>query len=397
MAGHTDCVRMVAVGVSADPDAAPGLQVVSAADDASLKVWSLDLAPGRSTAPAQPGGPQPRRMLEGHRDWVNVVLLARAAGRAGRVVSASRDHTLRVWDLDRAALLCSLDQPAGGHSGRVTAVALARDERWAVSASGDRTLKVWDLERGVLRHSLEGHTGWVNAVAVTPDGCLAVSAARDKTLKVWDLETGALLRTLLGHRDAVDALALTGDGRVVSASWDKSLNVWDLQTGALLHTLDRQAGGHTGWVHLVALTGDDRQAVSASDDKTLKVWDLETGALRHTLEGHTEPISGLALAGEWAVSASWDRTLRVWDLARGVQRHCLAGHTDGVTALALSADGRLAVSAAWDKTLRVWDLERGACLETFTGEWGMWSCAISQDGHWVVAGDAGGRVMIFEL
>jgi hypothetical protein len=83
-----------------------------------------------------------------------------------------------------------------GHSARVNAVAITPDGQAAVSASSDHTLKVWDLKSGTLRHSLEGHSGDVNAVAVTPDGQAAVSASRDHTLKVWDLKSGTLLHSL---------------------------------------------------------------------------------------------------------------------------------------------------------------------------------------------------------
>jgi len=45
-----------------------------------------------------------------------------------------------------------------GHTGGVTACAVTPDSRRAVSASRDQTLKVWDLESGRLFATLEGHT-----------------------------------------------------------------------------------------------------------------------------------------------------------------------------------------------------------------------------------------------
>ena len=64
------------------------------------------------------------------------------------------------------------------------------DGRRVVSASDDQTLKVWDLASGRAVATLEGHTAWVSACAVTPDGRRVVSASDDKTLKVWDLASG---------------------------------------------------------------------------------------------------------------------------------------------------------------------------------------------------------------
>jgi WD40 repeat protein len=38
-----------------------------------------------------------------------------------------------------------------------------------VSASKDQTLRVWELATGRARATLEGHTNWVSACAVTLD------------------------------------------------------------------------------------------------------------------------------------------------------------------------------------------------------------------------------------
>ena len=75
----------------------------------------------------------------------------------------------------------------GGHSARVSGVAVTADGKRAVSASWDSTLKVWDLDTGRALCTLKGHSARVSAVAATVDGKWAVSAPGDKTLKVWDL------------------------------------------------------------------------------------------------------------------------------------------------------------------------------------------------------------------
>ena len=41
-------------------------------------------------------------------------------------------------------------------------MAVTPDGQRVISASRDRTLKVWDLASGRLERTLEGHTDWVN-------------------------------------------------------------------------------------------------------------------------------------------------------------------------------------------------------------------------------------------
>ena len=101
-------------------------------------------------------------------------------------------------------------------------VAVTADGRRAVSASRDATLRVWDLGSGKLLRTLAGHHAGNRGVVVTADGRRAVSASYDRTLKVWDLGSGKLLRTLTGHVNAVQGVAVTADSRrAISASRDE--------------------------------------------------------------------------------------------------------------------------------------------------------------------------------
>ena len=260
-----------------------------------------------------------------------------------------RDFSVRIVEGMRTPWLRSLKPalyPPGtslirdfeGHGRRIRGVALSRDGRIAISASDDHTLKVWDLENGDELHVLHGHFGKVNSVAVSGDGRLAVSASDDYTLKVWDVTEGHELRTLKGHCDDVNAVALTGDGRLAVSGSYKLLKVWDVESGSELRTLQ----GHSDWIYGVALSHDGRIAVSACDDKTLKVWDVESACELRTLQGHTAWVRGVALSadGKLAVSASHDKTLKVWDVEGGGELRTLDGHCDAVVGVALNSSSR---------------------------------------------------------
>ena len=140
----------------------------------------------------------------------------------------------------------SLDQAGGalvrvleGHANSVLSVAVTPDKR-VVSASDDNTLRVWDIESGDTLKTLEGHENWVNSVAVTPHKRV-VSASDDNTLRVWDIESGDTLKTLEGHANSVLSVAVTPDKRVVSASDDNTLRVWDIESGSLVTSLNLDA------------------------------------------------------------------------------------------------------------------------------------------------------------
>ncbi len=128
--------------------------------------------------------------LASHSGPVNGV----AVTRDGRVVSASADHTLKIWKLRDRARPAHPRQPLrpsqwrGSYINRAGCPSFRRSHAQPV---------VWDLDTGSQVRTLSGHTSLVNGVAVTPDGRRAISASGDKTLKVWELETGSAIATFV--------------------------------------------------------------------------------------------------------------------------------------------------------------------------------------------------------
>jgi WD40 repeat protein len=364
-------------GVNGCAVTSDGRRVVSASDDGTLKVWELETGKELAT-------------LQGHGNNVNGCAVT-PDGR--RVVSASVDNTLKVWDLETGKQLVTLE----GHRSIVAGCVVTPDGRRVVSASWDGQLKVWDLETGQGLATLEGHKAAVTGCAVTPGGRRGVSASDDRTLKVWELETGKELATLQGHEAPVTGCVVTPDGRrVVSASGDHTLKVWELETGRELATLR----GHGSRVNDCAVTPDGRRVVSASVDNTLKVWELETGKELATLQGHGALVNSCTVTpdGRRVVSASWDKTLKVWELETGKGLAMRQGHGAPVTSCAVTPDGRRVVSASDDGTLKVWELETGKELAALVGHGApVTSCAVTPDGRSVVSACWDNTLKVWEL
>jgi WD40 repeat protein len=147
-----------------------------------------------------------------------------------KIISASRDGTIKVWDIETRRQLFTLK----GHTDWITSVAVTSNDKYLISGSKDKTLKVWDLETQSNSTTIEVYSS-VTAVAITPDGSKAISGSPGGVLKVWALKLGRADRaiaTINGHRNAVEAIAVTADGkRFVSAASDCVLKVWNVKTG----------------------------------------------------------------------------------------------------------------------------------------------------------------------
>jgi WD40 repeat protein len=118
----------------------------------------------------------------------------------------------------------------------VTALAVTPDGKQVISASMDHTLKVWELDSGRELRTLRGHTNFVNAVAVAPDGRRAASASTDNTVRIWDVASGRELITMAAHSDPVHAVAWSQDGKyLLSAGTDLIIQVYAMDIDLLLN------------------------------------------------------------------------------------------------------------------------------------------------------------------
>jgi WD40 repeat protein len=100
----------------------------------------------------------------------------------------------------------------------VTACAWSPDGRRIVSASYDQSLRLWDAESGACLRTFAGHTNGVSACAWSPDGRRIVSASYDRSLRLWDAESGACPWRAILLPDGQLATLGTGDQPVRHAT-----------------------------------------------------------------------------------------------------------------------------------------------------------------------------------
>ena len=291
---------------------------------------------------------------EGH---LNSICAVTVTPDGKRIISGSRDKTIRIWDLESGA---PIGKPIEGHSNYVTAIAVTPDGKRIISGSYDNTIRVWDLETGTqIGKTIEGHRCVVSSVVITPDGKHIISGSWDNTIRVWDLHNGLPIgNPIIGHKFSVYAVAVTPDGKyVISGSGDKTIRIWDLETG---NQLGEPIEEHLNTVSTVAVTSDGKYIVSGSWDNTIRVWSYSTRKLIREIKGHSNSIDTIAITqdGKYIISGSADKTIRIWDLETGNQHgKLIEGHDDSVNTLVITPDGKRIISGSSDKTIRVWDLE----------------------------------------
>lgn len=72
-----------------------------------------------------------------------------------------------------------------GHEHNVSSVAFMPRGDMLVSASRDKTIKMWQLDTGHNVFTYTGHTDWVRMVRVSDDGSMLASCSSDQTVRIW--------------------------------------------------------------------------------------------------------------------------------------------------------------------------------------------------------------------
>ena len=97
-----------------------------------------------------------------------------------RVLTASFDHTAKVWSAASGECLLSLR----GHGGKVRAAVFSADGQQVLTASDDNTAKVWSAASGECLVTLRGHVCYVTSAVFSADGQQVLTASDDNTAKV---------------------------------------------------------------------------------------------------------------------------------------------------------------------------------------------------------------------
>jgi WD40 repeat protein len=108
-----------------------------------------------------------------------------------RVVTGSRDKTLRIWNVQKGTLLGEPILQA--HEESVFSVAVSPDDKRIAGGGRYGTIMIWDVERKQIVFKLVKHTWLVNCVCFSPDGKRLASGSNDATAVIWDTKTGTVL------------------------------------------------------------------------------------------------------------------------------------------------------------------------------------------------------------
>jgi RNA polymerase sigma factor (sigma-70 family) len=300
------------------------------------------------------------------------------------------------------------------HGDTILYLAYTPDARWLVTASKDQTIRLWDLAKGtelrrferpepkkdgaepqariVGRDGMPRMDGFLGESArqfratLAPDG-KHLAATRGNTVHVWDLDSGKLVHTFqevgpavagLPEQGIVDLTFTEGGKSLITATANRAITEWDLATGKRNPRLGHEAAAPAAKEPRVTIVGLG-SGLALSPGGGYLAWehyDLPTqGATLKVLDVNTcKEIAEIKLGveGAWALTfapdgktlawASFQEGIHLWDPAAGKEpRQFGGGKRDlaQIESLTFSPDGKMLAASRSDRTVQLWDVAEG--------------------------------------
>ncbi|KAK3949653.1 microtubule associated protein [Pseudoneurospora amorphoporcata] len=308
-----------------------------------------------------------------HDDWVSAVDVLSVTSPAGRwsgdnfqrgqdrILSASYDGLLRIWDASGNVIGTS---PSGSHGGHTASIKAAKflSSTQIASAGMDRTVRVWKYtesgesyeHRGELKPTLElyGHTSSIDSLEVDGASKRILTASADGSIGFWTTSKASA-------PEVSDSSLLPGAHTSKRRKLPTSVTAAQRGPLALMNI-------HNAPATAAVFDPRDRTvAYSVSQDHTVKTIDLTTSSVVSTFTTSHALLSLAALPRSSAsapllacgTSARHITLVDPRTSTAATSVMTLRGHANKVVSLAANPENEYSlVSGSHDGTCRIWDL-----------------------------------------
>ncbi|XP_030647367.1 WD repeat and SOCS box-containing protein 2 [Chanos chanos] len=235
--------------------------------------------------------------------------------------------SIKVWIVSTGKLLYELR----GHESIVRDLAFAPNGSLTlVSASRDKTLRVWDLnKKGKEPHVLVGPTHWIFKCSISPNSSMIASVCNsDSRVYLWSLRSFTFIRYLTYNQPrTMISCDFSADGALLAVgSYDCSswvVDLWDPYTAehvASLRDCDMCGYRFENLIRALSFSQEGLRLALVTDQRALQIWDLERDQLfqQYTQRGIDALCCTFHPKGGTIAAGTRDGHVKFWKIPRSV-------------------------------------------------------------------------------
>ena len=327
------------------------------------------------------------RSFAGHTDVVTALVTIPSMS---FLISASLDHSIRMWDIHTAS-----DKAVfSGHRAGVVDLCYSNEYRFLLSASVDHDVCVWSPFADHVVFKLVGHTSPLVGVQFVGGTPQIVTADTEGWVKVWDARNFTCCQTFMAT-PGMTAFTTCGaaHGRILVVSRQPLIQVFDCEGGPYLKVTDDDP------IYTALYSGLSMSFLTCNR-QDIKLWNALNGRLSRVYRGLSDaPISALCFDKRERKLFVGDKQgkIRVYNALTGAYMKSLSPHADEILFLEYLGERRELVSASVDRQLKVHDErpieEQVVLLDlTLAKDVEILGVCVSQRSHMVAVAGSDGRI-----
>ncbi len=309
------------------------------------------------------------------------------SGNSAQVVTGADDKSVKVWNTGNG----NMERAFGAGEAVGRAVAITRNNVAVVVAGSDKQLRVYQLNDAKLVGAAPLLAESVS-LTTSPDSKSVTVAGKDGSVATYSIafnqgqplppEFGKLDITYHHAGEAAEAV-FSNDGKtLITTGTDKKFQTWKMPASTPTRNF-----GHPGVVHAVAFAPDGKMLATGCQDGKLRFFDLAKNNQAKEVNAFPAPATppnsppGAIYAltytpdGKQVLIGGLDRSAKLYDAASGglvrefkayKEKDFPQGHKDGIYCVATSPDGKLIVTGSSDRTIKIWNPADGSVVRTLT-------------------------------
>lgn len=279
----------------------------------------------------------------------------------------------------RGQILIGFEKSYGEYQGdnvsssiRINSLDWSPDNNRLVSASTNRTLKVWDLNTDECILTMVGHAGSITSVDWSPDGKWIASASVDDSVIIWDAVNGEVIK-VFETVSSVRSVSWSNGGKWI-ASGSSTGDIRDTGLVTVFNagnwTVYDQYSSNLTEIQSVDWSPDDEYISGSSSNGKICIWNASTGGETHIIKAHSRSIQSVdwSMQGDRISTSSLDNRIKIWNTSLGLIKQISSRPTEfgvqGVLDLSWSSDNKRMACCYADSSIEIWDTDEFKLIQT---------------------------------
>lgn len=268
-----------------------------------------------------------------------------------------------------------------GHVDAINEISFSPDGSRLLSASNDKTVRVWDACTGACLKVLRGHTDSVTSASFSPDGNHILTASHDESIRIWNGRSGELVNTLVSGIGQVFSAMYSCDGSsILTVNGYQSINVWDSENGNHKFELKFKSDYPEG----VIFSPDGKYILTFGGYVPVTLWDAKTGSLVSKFPKDDGDITSARMSptGDKVVTINFDGFIKIWSVENNACLSTIEPGSNRHIAARFSVCGSKIITGSDGGKVNIWDAHTAACIQSIDSSFKRFnSLALSDDGE----------------